>query len=136
MIPKRFKKNKSSLRSKRDSSSLQSAFFPLFLGILLFAAVGFLIFTNLQRNKQRLELNSRIEGLQGEIMVLEERKQELSAGISEVSNESYLEKEARERFNLKKPGEEVVVVVPTEEKDEEQEEQKSFWQKILQKLGF
>ena len=68
---------------------------------------------------------------------MEEKKQKLEAGISQTGMESYLEKEARERFNLKKPGEEVVVF--TKEKTEpkkQSEQEKTFWQKIYEKLKF
>ena len=134
---KRFKKGKisSSFSRKKDTSS-QTIFFPIILGLMILATISFLVFSNLKINKKRLELNVRIENLKKETEVLEGEKQELSAKIFQVGTEDYLEKEARERFNLKKPGEEVVVILPPEESQEEGlGEQKSFWQRILERLG-
>jgi len=103
---------------------------------MILATISFLIFSNLKINKKRVELNVRIENLKKGIKVLEREKQDLSAKIFQVGTEDYLEKEARERFNLKKPGEEVVVILSPEEGQEEKlGEQKSFWQRILEKLG-
>lgn len=126
-----------SLRRKKAGSSLQAIFFSIFLGILILVAIGFLVFSNLQINKRRTELTLRLESLKKEIEILVEKNQELTAKISQVQKESYLEKEARERLNLKKPGEEMVVVLSPEKSEEnETEEKKSFWQKFLEKLGF
>lgn len=77
-----------------------------------------------------------MENLKAEIESLEKQREELSQKISQTQTESFLEKEARERFNLKKPGEEAVVILAPEEKKEEVKEQKTFWQKILEKIGF
>ena len=64
--------------------------------------------------------------MEQQLRILEARKEQLQAQISESVGQDYLEEEARERFNLKKPGEEVVVVLPPEEKKEEKEERK-WW---------
>jgi len=126
-----------SLRRKKAGSSLRTIFLSIFLGTLILAAIGFLVFSNLQINKRRTELTLRLESLKKEIEILVEKNQELTAKISQVQEESYLEKEARERLNLKKPGEEMVVVLSPEKSEEnETEEKKSFWQKFLEKLGF
>lgn len=121
---------------KIKKESRQSVFFSIFLGILLFVVSWFLITSNLKINQRRAELNSQIESLKKEIQNLEQKKRELEAKISESASESYLEKEARERFNLKKPGEEVVSIIPPEEKEETPKTEKNLWQTILEKLKF
>lgn len=120
---------------KFKKGTRQTIFFSTLIGFLVLLIVGFLIFSNLKISQRRAELTSRIEALKKEIQTLEEKNQQLRAGISQVETESYLEKEARERLGLKKPGEEVVVVLPPEE-EEVKKEEKSFWQKILEKIGF
>ncbi len=88
-------------------------------------------------HQRRAELIFQIEDLEKEIQGLEKRNQELKAGFSQLSDEDYLEKEAREKLGLKKPGEEVVVVLPPPESEKEvKEKEKGFWQKLLEKLGF
>ncbi len=121
---------------KRDDSS-ESKFLPIILGILVFALIGFLAVSNLRINKKRTELQSQIGRLETEIKTLEEKKEKLQAGISAGESESFLEKEAREKLGLKKPGEEVVVVMPPKETSEgKTQEKKNLWQKILEILGF
>ena len=136
---RRSKKSKLSsfFRRKRETTFFQSILTPVLSGLVIFEVIGFLLITNFERNKKRSELNLRIENLENEIEILERKKQELSAGISQIPTEEYLEKEARERFNLKKPGEKLVVVLPPEESVKEvAEKQEGFWQRFLEKLGW
>ncbi len=115
----------------------QTIFFSLFLGFLILIIIGFLIISNWKINQKRVQFQSQIETLRREIQVLEEKKQELEAGISQTKREGYLEKEARERLGLKKPGEEVVAVLPPRINQEERaSEEKSFLEEILEKLKF
>ena len=56
--------------------------------------------------------------------------------LKEAAPEKNWEEKAREQ-GYKKPGEEQVVVLPPEEENQTPlEEEKSFWQRILEKLGF
>jgi len=74
-------------------------------------------------------------GLEDQIKALQEKKAKLQAGISASESESFLEKEAREKLGLKKPGEEVVVVMPPKETaGGKTQENKGLWQKILEIL--
>ncbi len=62
---------------------------------------------------------------------LTKKKSDLEAYIAELQTNEAVEREAKERLNLKKSGEEVVVVVPpkTEEKKHESS-LLTFWQKV------
>ncbi len=127
MIPK--------LRKNRKPE--ESRFFSVFLIILFSIVIGFLIVSNIKINQKRNALNSRLESLKKEIQILEEKKEKFKVQISQTDLESYLEKEARERFNLKKPGEEVVVFIKEKNQPEKQAgEKKGLWQKIREKLKF
>lgn len=57
---------------------------------------------------------------------LKNKKQELEARIQELEDPRAVEREAKERFNLKKQGETVVVVLP-EPFPKPVEEKKGFW---------
>ena len=97
-----------------------------------------LLFSNWQMMKRHKELLSRTEALEKEISFLEKRNEGLETGIASVSEESYLEREALEKFQLKKPGQKVIVVLPPENQVEPVlpiEEKKNFFEKILEKLG-
>jgi len=113
---------------KSKKGSHQTIFFSIFLGILTLVIIGFLVISNWKINQKRAELNSQIESLKKEIQTLEEKKQQLEAGISQTGKEEYLEEAAREQLGLKKPGEEVVTVLPPEKTEEEKPtKEKTFW---------
>ena len=124
MIAKRRKKKK----------SFQEIFLSVLFVFFTLAIIGLLAVSNFKIRERRKELLSQIETLEKEIQNAEKKNQELKAGISESQTEDYLEKEAREKLGLKKPGEEVVAIkkIQSEEKQKEQKEEKSLWQKILE----
>ena len=72
------------------------------------------------------DLSKEEKYLQEQLMILEERSKDLQFQTAQSEAEDYLETEARERFNLKKPGEKVVTVLPSEEEDGENTERK-WW---------
>ncbi|MDI6591739.1 MAG: septum formation initiator family protein [Patescibacteria group bacterium] len=117
-------------RIKKENSC--QTIFSTLIGCLLVIIIGFLIFSNLKISQKRSELIAQIETLKKEIQILEEKNQRLKEKISQARTESYLEKVAREQLDLKKPGEEVVVI--KKEKGKETKEEKSFWQRLLEKL--
>lgn len=80
-------------------------------------------------------MNYQLVKLEAELNALEAKKAQLQAQVSEVVNDDYLEKEARDTFNLKKPGEEVVTVLPAENKEIPQKEE-SFFKKVIDKIKF
>jgi cell division protein FtsB len=91
-----------------------------------------LIVSNVKLGDKREEIKSQTQILKNEIQILTQEKEKLQAQASQTKLESYLEKEARERFNLKKPGEQVVAFVREKpEKEEQTEEKKGFWDKIF-----
>lgn len=67
--------------------------------------------------------------LEAELASLQHKKAELEAGLLRFQSESYLEREAKRRLNLKKIGERAVVIVP-EEKKEVAATSPSFWQRV------
>jgi len=111
----------------KKALSWRDIIFPVLMVGLLVIIVGFLVVSNYRINKRRAELGARIDELKAEIQILEERRQGLEAKISQADQDSYLEKEARERFNLKKPGEEVVAIIRPDGKSEESKEAAKQW---------
>jgi len=124
MIAKRRKKKK----------SIQGIFFSILVIFFVVSITALLLVSNFKIREKRKELLSQIETVKKEIQNLEKKNQEMKAGISESQTQDYLEKEAREKLGLKKPGEEVVAIkkIQTEEKPTEQKEEKSLWQKFLE----
>jgi len=114
----------------------KNIFSSVLIIISILAVVGFLIFSNLRISQRRAELRSQVEAIEKKIQLLEEKNQELRAGIIKTQSESYWEEKIREQ-GYKKPGEEQVVVLPPEEsKEKETKAEKSFWQKFLEEIGF
>jgi len=136
MIAKKKKiKNTRSAEALARRESRQTIFFSVLLGALLFTVVGYLVTSNLKINSRRAELKSQLIKLETELNSLEEKKAQLQAQVSEATNDEYLEKEARDTFNLKKPGEEVLTVLPAENNESPQKEE-SFWEKVIDKIKF
>lgn len=125
-------------KSKRikKGKSYQAVLFSIIIGILVFGAIGFLVFSSFKINQRRTELISKIESIKEEIQTLEKKNEELRAGIIQTQDETFWEEKIREQ-GYKKLGEETVVVLPPEEGGEKPEEkEKSFLQKLLEKFGF
>jgi len=135
MIAKNRKKKTTKERLRFASSA---SFVPL-ISVAIFFLIGMiLLFSNWQMMNRHKELLLRTEALEKEISFLEERNEGLKTGLISVSEEGYLEKEAREKFQLQKPGEKTVAVLPPEGgiKSVSAEEPKNFFEKILERLGF
>lgn len=102
----------------------------------MFAALLFLANSNWKLYKKRGAIENQIAVLQNEVAELEQKNEELQSDIAEAQTPEYLERVARERLNLKKPGEEVVaVVIPESQETVSQEQEKSWWEKLLEKIG-
>ena len=123
------------IKKREKGGSFQNIFFSILIGVVLLGAIGFLIVSSLRIDKKRTEMTERIEELREEIRLLEERNEDLRAGIIQTESDVYWEEKMRER-GYKKPGEEAVVVLPPEETKEEPTGEKSLWQKFLDKIGF
>ena len=122
-------------KKNKNKNSYHFKLFSILLGFLALFIIGFLVFSNINIGLRRAELTARIEGLRKEIQVLEEKNQKLQNKINRADGKDFLEQKAREDLGLKKPGEEVVIIspFPKEEKPIKPEE-KSFWQRIWEKL--
>ena len=91
----------------------------VFTFVLIFA-VGFLIYLTARDYPKKLETKRQLEDLENKIVVLKKDEEKQKNLVEYFNTESYLEKQARLRLNLKKEGEEVVFVY---RKDEEKEDE-------------
>jgi len=85
--------------------------------------------------KTNMELGKRVDALKKELEELGAENEELKNFIANFEKEFYIEKEAKKRLNLKKPGEKVVVIIEEVEETggkikEKTSWFKQFWQKI------
>jgi cell division protein FtsB len=79
---------------------------------LVFAAVSFI---TVELYMQKREVDSEISRLQGQADSLNQDNQQLSELIQYLGTPEYQEKEAREKLNLKREGEQVVVLPESDE---------------------
>jgi cell division protein FtsL len=81
---------------------------------LFFLLLGFiwLIMGVVNVYYKKYQINKQVEKLKSEIAKTEQNNQQISAMIDYLGSQSFLEKEAREKLNMKKEGEEVVMVEP------------------------
>ena len=119
----------------RKESPYQTIFFSILIGIITLGLIGFLVISNWKIIQKRAKLQSKIESLKKEIQILEEKNQQLRAGILETTKESYWEEKIRQE-GYKRPGEKQVVVLPPEKSQEEEVKvEKNPLQKFLEKFG-
>ncbi len=122
------------IRKKKKANHNISLIFGITTVLLL---IGWLTISNFKIFQKRSDHYSQIEALKKEIRILEEINWQLEEGISESIHHDYIESVARERFNLKKPGEEVITVLPPEQKKDEQTEKvkEGFWSRFFSGLN-
>jgi len=130
-------------KTKKNNKSLKislNKFKNIIANILLISfsvfLVGFLLYSNINIFKKKSDYQSKAEELQKEIAILEQKNEELRQGITHTENEDYKEEVIREQ-GYEKPGEQTIVVLPPQQKDEENiGTQKSFWEKVWDKIIF
>ena len=85
--------------------------------------------------KKAYDVYSQIGDLKNKLAKTQEINANLEAQIETFGKEGVIDKEARERLNLKKEGENVVVIIPAEKQAQlevqPQEQKNSFWDKFL-----
>lgn len=80
----------------------------IFLFLACLALIGLALGVG-RESYHRHQLSKEINSLEKEINKLDGRNQQLSNLVEYFSEESFLEKEARLKLNLKKPGERVII---------------------------
>ncbi len=103
--------------------------FLFLLAVFLVFIVSFLLISNLRISKEREKLGTNLEYLEKQVDLLKEQNEEIEKGLSQAESREVLERVARERLNLKAPGEEVVAIKRPESSEDESEEEKegSAW---------
>jgi cell division protein FtsB len=106
------------VRKKQNENGLKKIFSSK---IFLISIIGVLVFLGIQLGREsyrKYQLQQEINNLKSEISKIEGENQELSNLMEYFKKDSYLEKQARVKLNLKKPGEEAVVFPERKEEAE------------------
>ena len=72
---------------------------------------------------KKISINNEVKSLEQRIAETEKSNSEIAKLLDYFKSDNYLEREARERLNYKKPGEEVVFVFRDKEKKTAEEEE-------------
>ena len=126
-------------KENKKTSSFKTIFFQGFGILIVLLAISFLIVSNWRIRQQRMGFEQKIRLLEEEIGILEQEIYQKEQSLLGLGDEEYLEKIARERFHLAKPGEHKVIILPFNDKkvkEEQIREEKNFWEKFLEKLKF
>ena len=116
----------------------QSIFFTILCAVVIF----FVGLSSIKLWPKKVTVNNEVKNLEQKIAETERSNSELAKLLSYFKSDNYLEREARQRLNYKKPGEEVALVFREKEskiKKEAQEEKLSNfqkWWKWLRAKGF
>ena len=81
--------------------------------------------------RNALNMRAQSADMTQKIEQLKVKKQELEALLTELQTKEAVEREAKERLNLKKPGEQVVVVVPEKKDRSLPERPMGLWEKFI-----
>ncbi len=106
----------------------------VFLFFIVLALIGLAISVG-RESYRKYQLTKEINRLKSETERIEGRNQQLTNLLEYFKEESYLEKEARLKLNLKKPGEKVVILsqsdspedLPLEIQPEIKKEEVNWW---------
>jgi cell division protein FtsB len=105
----------------------RGVFLFLLAAFLVFIAV-FLMISNIRIRQEREKIADNSEYLEEKVKILKDQNEEMKKGLGQAESRQVLEKVAKERLNLKAPGEQVIVVKRAEEKETTvQEEEKNAW---------
>ena len=90
--------------------------------IAIVAVGGVLIWGSLKSLLDLRKAGGRVDQAKQDLVELKAQNQDLKKKLTEVSSNEFVEKEARDKLNLQKPGE-VVVLMPKNDQEMAQEDQ-------------
>ena len=92
-------------------------------GVVVSYSAARMVRDALTMHTQSAEMIQKIEQLKA-------KKQELEAQLTELQTKEAVERQAKERLNFKKTGEQVVVVIPEKKQVQQSISPLSFWEKF------
>lgn len=115
---------------------------PLFAFFVILGLLAwFLVDSNLKIRERRSQVAKKLSEVQTALASQQEQRRRYLGALGQRDDPLYLEREARQRFNLKKPGEQVVVIVGEKPASAETQppllpQVSTWWQRIAAWLGF
>ena len=106
----------------------------IFFTFVLLASAGFLAWLIFKGFPEKIEIEKQLSDIRGQIDNLKKEEERQKGLLEYLNTESYLEKQARLRLNLKKEGEEVVFIYKKDEAKTEEAVDKKNENPFLSKL--
>ena len=97
------------------------------IGLVLLCAVVFLVIADVKMYQRRKILNTQIESLKNKIQNLQKENTTLNESMLRGDDNEYIEKIAREEFDLQQPGEKVVSFTAPQHQEQHDSEQKNIF---------
>lgn len=113
---------------RKNKSFFKTLFCSAFFTIILIVFLVLISVHFVRTFRREREIKQRVVALEQEIRSLEGERINFLETIEYLKTDFFREKEAREKFGLKKPGEEVIVILPIEEEEEEEGNIKKWWE--------
>ena len=107
---------------------IKKSFFVNIVLILIAVAISY---SAARMAQNALNARAKSADMTQNIERLKVKKQELEVLLTELQTKEAVEREAKERLNLKKPGEQVIVIVPEKKESPPLEQPMSFWEKFI-----
>lgn len=107
---------------EKNKSFFKVLFYSSFFTIILIIIFGLLSLSFIKTFIREREIRKRVVALEQEIKKLEGEKTNFLEAIEYLKTDFFKEKEAREKFGLKKEGEKTIIILPPEEAEETKEE--------------
>jgi len=93
-----------------DRNATRKTFLPKFLLFLIVFLVGMFVFVFYREISNKKNVEKEITEMNAEIEQLKLRKENFLALVDNYQSNFFVEEEARTKFNLQKPGEQVAVI--------------------------
>jgi len=104
--------------------------YSLLINIALFLLVFVLGYSAFGAIRNALVISREAAAAQKRIQELQQKKRELEKRLAALDNKDVVLQEAKERFNLKEPGEEVLVITPEKNTEPQWIEKSGIWTRI------
>lgn len=119
-------------RMQEQKDDFQATAFGVLIILLIFIAMGFFLFSNVQLKQKRESLDVKLQSLQQELQNLEKQNEELKTGINSAGTESSQKEKLYEQGYVDQGAQQVVVVPPEGGQEATATtETKNFWQKFF-----
>lgn len=117
----------------KKKSWVHSPLLAVFLVVVLCWGL-FVVYRMYIKNRESVALRNQF---QNELDALNQKQDELSGKIKNLSTDRGLEAEVRNRYRVIRPGEQLVIVVDNDSKNPQNASEKpSFWVRMREFLGF